>query len=227
MNISTKYWNNYINRLAKINKAAADLMTRYVKKYGFEDRQKLINYAYAISYKYGTASATLSAMMYDAIVEFSGKFYPSAEVAEGADIAEVAKTVNGILKRSQDPEVLGGGIGQLVKRQGADTMLQNAMRDKAQFAWIPSGDTCAYCLMLSSQGWRDISKAALKNGHAEHIHANCNCNYAIRFSPKNGIEGYNPDTYKKMFDETEGNIWQEKVNAMRRENYAQQKEAEE
>lgn len=226
MTISEKAWNNYINKLAKINKTCADLMTQYVRKHGFEDRQKLINYAYALTLKYGNASAALSALMYDAIVDVSGKFYPSAQIAEEVAIDEVAKTVNGILKRSQDPEVLGSGIGQLVKRQGADTMLQNAKRDKAQFAWIPSGDTCAYCLMLASQGWRDISTAALKDGHAEHIHANCNCNYAVRFSPRDGVAGYNPDTYRKMFDETEGNTWQEKVNAMRRENYAKKKEEE-
>ena len=110
-------------------------------------------------------------------------------------------------------------VGRLVKRVGADTMLKNAERDHAQFAWIPMGDTCAFCMTLASRGWQYMSKDAMKHGHAEHIHANCDCQYAIRFDESSTVEGYDPDRYREMYDNAEGGTPQEKINTMRRVKY--------
>ena len=104
---------------------------------------------------------------------------------------------------------------------GVDTTMKNALRDGAYWAWIPHGDTCAFCLMLASNGWQRASKKAIKGGHAEHIHANCDCTYAISFNGKGTVEGYDPDKYKAMYDNAEGNTWQEKLNSMRRQQYAE------
>ncbi len=79
------------------------------------------------------------------------------------------------------------------KLASADTLAKNALRDGAEWAWIPSGDTCPFCLMLASQGWVKASKKALKNGHCKHIHANCDCTYAVRFSHDTDVAGYDPD----------------------------------
>ena len=98
-------------------------------------------------------------------------------------------------------------------------MLQNAQRDRAQFAWIPMGDTCAFCLTLGSRGWQNQSKKAMKNGHAEHIHANCDCQYAVRFDGRSTVEGYDPEALKAQYDSFEGKP-REKINAWRREKYA-------
>ena len=55
--------------------------------------------------------------------------------------------------------------------------------------------------MLASNGWQKASKKALKGGHAEHIHANCDCTYAIRFDGKSNVAGYDPDAlYEKYFE---------------------------
>ena len=72
--------------------------------------------------------------------------------------------------------------------------------------------------MLASRGWQHISDRALKNGHAEHIHAHCDCQYAVRFDNNTEVEGYDPDKYLEMYENAEGDTWQEKLNAMRREN---------
>ena len=227
MTISEKTWKNYISRLRKLNDTAAELMRQYIEKYGTANRQALIDYAYAVATKYGEGSAALTAAMYDAIAEASGVYVAPATVAETATYKEVAITVNGTLTRGGTNTVCDA-VGSLVKKAGADTMLQNASRKHdskmAQYAWIPSGDTCAYCLMLASNGWQPISQKALKNGHAEHIHANCDCNYAVRFSEKDGVGGYNPDTYKNVFDDAEGDTWEEKINYLRRQQYAENKE---
>jgi uncharacterized protein VirK/YbjX len=64
---------------------------------------------------------------------------------------------------------------------------------------------------------------AIKNGHAEHIHGNCDCAYAVRFNSKTNYAGYDPDKYLAMYNSTSGTPTQ-KINAMRREFYAENKE---
>ena len=102
--------------------------------------------------------------------------------------------------------------------------MNNALRDGAQWAWIPSGDTCAFCIALASRGWQKASKKALKNGHAEHIHANCDCTYAVRFDNNLEVEGYDPKEYQKMYYGAEGRTPEEKINSMRRMFYAENKD---
>ena len=60
----------------------------------------------------------------------------------------------------------------------------------------------------------------LKNGHAEHIHTHCDCEYAVRFDDESGVRGYDPDAYYRRYRAAEGDTWQEKLNSMRREQYA-------
>ena len=214
MRISTKDWKNYIEKLSKLNNTAGEKMSDYVARHGFND-PNIIDYAYGLVTKYGEGSASLSAMMYDAIAEMEGKILPSAEVAETPEYGEVAKAINGVKKHSQNPNSYGNVVNRLVKRTGADTMLKNADRDGAEFAWIPSGDTCAFCIALASRGWQHISKKSLKNGHAEHIHANCDCNYTVRFDGKSTVEGYDPDEYLEIYENAEGSTPDEKINSMR------------
>lgn len=214
MRISTKDWKNYIEKLSKLNNTAGEKMSDYVARHGFND-PNIIDYAYGLVTKYGEGSASLSAMMYDAIAEMEGKILPSAEVAETPEYGEVAKAINGVKKHSQNPNSYGNVVNRLVKRTGADTMLKNADRDGAEFAWIPSGDTCAFCIALASRGWQHISKKFLKNGHAEHIHANCDCNYTVRFDGRSTVEGYDPDEYLEIYENAEGSTPDEKINSIR------------
>lgn len=219
MQISTKDWLNYINKLSSLNNTAGTLMRDYVAKHGFSDTKAIIDYAYALVTKYGEGSAALAAEMYDAVAEMSGKVVPVAEVADTASYKEIAKAVYGTLRTSKNPESYANIANRYVKRAGADTTLKNAERDGAQFAWVPFGDTCSFCITLASRGFQNMSKKAYKNGHAEHIHANCDCAYTVRFDNKSGIKGYDPDKYLAMYRNAEGDTPQEKINAMRRMQY--------
>lgn len=182
-----------------------------------------VNQAYALATKYGEASAALSCEMYDAMAAAQGVNVPPALPAPTATYEETARAVNGTLinRRSTVPAT----VGRLVKQAGADTMLKNAIRDGAEFAWVPHGDTCAFCITLASRGWQPASKKALKGGHAEHIHSNCDCEYAIRFDSRTQIAGYDPDRYLQQYQDADGRKWQDKVNAMRREQYAENADA--
>lgn len=222
MKLSAKEWQNYITKLSQINIKAATLMQTYIDRYGFDNNDALIDYAYSLVSKYGEASGVLAAEMYDAIAVKSGVNVPPAEVAEPASYQYTAKAINGTMLNEYN--TVSSTVGRLVKQVAADTTLKNALRDGAKFAWIPHGDTCAFCITLASRGWQYMSKNALKNGHAEHIHANCDCEYAISFDANPQVEGYDPQYYKDIYYGAEGNTPRERINAIRREQYAASKE---
>lgn len=115
---------------------------------------------------------------------------------------------------------LPSGVSRLVKRAGADTSLRNAARDGAEWAWVPHGDTCPFCITLASNGWQNASDKVLKGGHAQHVHANCDCEFAIRFDHRTTVAGYDPDKYLAQYNAAGGDI-----NAMRRIDYAARKDA--
>ncbi len=227
MTLPESSWVRYTKLLSSINSTAARKYEAYLKTHetgSKAGRKAAIDYAAALAQKYGESAAAVSCEMYDAIAEAAGALVPAAEPAAAATYGEVAKTVNGMMKQEQPAETIANAIGRLVKRTGADTTLQNAKRDGAEFAWIPHGDTCSFCLMLASNGWRKASKKTIKGGHAEHIHSGCDCEFAIRFDGKPDYSGYDPEKYKAMYDNAEGDTWEEKLNSMRRDNYAQNAE---
>ena len=217
MQITEKAWVEYITKMSQISQKAADLMQSWVQKNGLENDKALLEYAYALSQHYGQAIGALSCQMYEATAAAQGVIVPTAEVADLPDYGEVAKAIKGT--KRQSPNNIPGTLARLVKQVGADTTLKNAERDGAQFAWVPHGDTCAFCITLASRGWQYMSKKALRNGHAEHIHAHCDCEYAVRFDGKSTVAGYDPDKYLEEYYDANGDI-----NEMRRKRYAQNKD---
>lgn len=216
MTISAKTWNEYISRLSQLNQTAAQKMQDYINQHGTTDTKSLIDFAHALITKYGEGSAELACQMYDALAETAGVSVPAAEPAVTADYREVAKMVNAT---KQSTPQLQRGVSRLVKRAAADTTLHNARRDGAEFAWVPHGDTCAFCLTLASRGWQRAGEKTLKGDHAEHIHANCDCEYAIRFNSNTNIAGYDPEKYLQQYRDAGGDI-----NKMRRIDYAAHKD---
>lgn len=218
MQITANAWNEYITRLSRLNQKAGQLMRQYIDTHGTGDADALITYAAALVTKYGEGSAELACQMYDALAEAANAGVPAAEPAEPADYGEVARMVNAT--KSQNPANLPNGVSRLVKRAGADTTLKNAVRDGAEWAWVPHGDTCPFCITLASNGWQKASSKVLKGGHAEHIHANCDCEFAIRFDHNTTVAGYDPDKYLAQYNAAGGDI-----NKMRRIDYAARKDA--
>ena len=217
MQITARTWNEYIARLSKLNEKAGQLMQEYVAAHGIEDGPALIAYANALVTKYGEGSAELACQMYDALAEASKANLPAAEPATTAEYGEVARMVNAT--KRQNPANLPNGVRRLVKRAGADTTLHNAIRDGAEWAWVPHGDTCPFCIMLASNGWQKASAKLLKGGHAEHIHANCDCEFAVRFDGSTSVANYDPAEYLRQYRAAGSD-----VNAMRRIDYAAHRE---
>lgn len=234
MKIPQRVWDNYIKLLRKFSDRASNEMNAYIKSQKSlyqegritldEYKGNLVNYAFALATKYGEGAGAAACDMYDAISALEGANLPPAVPAETAKYGEVAKAVLGTLKTGND-EIVSASVGRQVKLVGVDTMCNNALRDGAEWAWIPRGDTCAFCITLASQGWQKASKKMLKDGHAEHVHANCDCTFAIRHTPNIDIEGYNPQEYLKMYYDAplkdgQSPSAKNRVNAMRRQFYA-------
>ena len=235
MRISAKTWNNYIVTLRKVSDRAAREMEAFVRTQSNrfnagvitidEYYTSVIEYAKALATRYGEAAGAAACDMYDAIGRLQGAKVRPAVMAPTATSGEVAKAVRGTMK-TRNPKIVGDAIGRQVKMVGVDTIQQNALRDGAEWAWIPQGDTCAFCLTLASQGWQRASKSAIKDGHAEHIHANCDCTYAVRFGPDLDVEGYDPEAYRDIYydaplEDGEAATPKNRINAMRRQFYAE------
>ncbi|MCI6943903.1 MAG: hypothetical protein MR755_00290 [Faecalibacterium sp.] len=217
MQISAKTWNEYVIRLSRLNQKAGQLMREYIDAHGTADTDDLVAYAYGLVTKYGEGSAELACQMYEALAEAQGVHVPAAEPAATASYGEVARMVSAT--KDQNPANLPNGVSRLVKRAGADATLKNAIRDGAEWAWVPHGDTCPFCITLASNGWQKASQKLLKGGHAEHIHAHCDCEFAVRFRSDTTVAGYDPDEYYRQYREAGGDI-----NKMRRIDYAANRE---
>ena len=134
MKITEQAWADYIIRLSRLNQKAGEPMGKYREQHGTEDTDALIRYAYALVLKYGEGSAALACQMYDGIAKAEKASVQPAEPAAPASYGEVAKMVNGTLENLR---LIQSGVSRLVKQAGADTMLRNAARDGAEFAWVP------------------------------------------------------------------------------------------
>lgn len=218
MKISTEQWATYTRLMSALKGTARRKMLAYITEHGVSDMDAVIDYAFGLATKYGEGTSAAAAEMYDSIARAQNANVPAAEVAATASYTDTAKAVtyaNGI-----GQQMIPGAVETLVKQAGEDTMLKNAVRDGAEFAWVPHGsETCAMCITIASNGWRRASKKTMKGDHADHIHSSCDCEFAIRFDGKSTVEGYDPDKYLKQYENAEGNTWKQKVNSMRREQY--------
>lgn len=225
MTISAESWAKYVKRLSAVSKTAAAKMQKFILKLpqpwdSQENRQKIIDYAFALASKYGEAAAELACEMYDEVGLLEDLILPGAVPAETATYSETAKTVNGTLKTLNEV-ILADAVARLVKQTAEDTIYHNAYRDHAQIAWIAFGDTCPYCLMLSAEGWQDVFEDV---AHADHIHANCDCTHAVRHKEDTDVGGYKPGLFKRMYANADGATQEEKLNSMRRAAYARNSE---
>ena len=216
LTITASEWKKYKDKLRRISEKAADQMQAYSQSHSFQMDQEMIDYAYALATKYGEASAELACQMYDELAVYWNAQVPPAEPAATATYQEVSKAMNGCMKQSPSGNLISGVADRLVKQAGADTTIKNAIRDGAYWAWIPTGDTCAFCITLASRGWQKASKKVLKGDHAEHIHSHCDCTFAIAFREEDTEKYpfYDPDKYYQQYIDANGNI-----NELRRKMY--------
>lgn len=229
MVISDKAWTRYIDLLREVNETAAKKMHAYLSTHEWflnnATKQEAVDYAFMLATEYGEAASAAACEFYDMIAsEWANAVLPAVP-ANTATYGETTRAMYGSMKHTQNVDYIASVVGRLVKMAGVDTTMQNAIRDGCEWAWIPHGETCAFCITLASRGWQRASEKALKDGHAEHIHSNCDCTYCVRQSPDEYVEGYEPEKYLRMYYDAplDGNraTPKNRINAMRREIYAE------
>ena len=105
MQISLKAWTRYKDKLASVNKKAAEEMDAYLQQIGGygNHAEEVIRYAYALSSKYGEAAAAAACDMYDTVARESGVRVPAAEPAATPEYGEVARAVGGTVRKAKSP----------------------------------------------------------------------------------------------------------------------------
>lgn len=215
----------YREKLSSVCERASESTQKWLERHPGASRQEILDATYKITQAYGLAASTLAANKYDqdvALAEKQGFLKPGqikeAEVWDPLGYGSIARAINGTLK-NDSKEKLPDTIERMVKRFAEDTTLMNARRDGAEYAWIPAGDTCVFCLSLASNGWQRASKSTAEGNHADHIHPHCDCTFSVRFSKDTNVKGYHPEAIKARIEACEGDTWEEKLNSLRRELY--------
>ena len=221
--IDKNLWTAYISLLRRCNEYSAKSVVKiYSRRRPTTESEwrDFLAETYAIIDNYGSAAAEAACEFYEEVAAVYGKNVLSALPADSPAFSEVAAAITAAAK-TQNPALIGNVAYRFVKQRAADTTLKNAIRDGAEFAWVPHGDTCAFCLALASRGWQRMGKKARRGVHATHIHANCDCNYAIRFGSSGGVEDYDPEEYYDAYMNASDSVNpNDKINALRRDYYS-------
>lgn len=228
--ISKKKWNTYKNALARVNQEAAALVLEASQKNLSPKAYEVLTEQ--IAYEYGDAAAELACQMFEATAKAQAVKRVVAEPINRITHDGVQTILN---LNKGNAEAQARGISVLVKKQASHTTMHNARKYGCEVAWIPSGDACAFCLMLASNGWRNAGKAYTGDEDV-HAHNNCKCEFAVRFSNDLDVAGYSPEEAKAFYDANNGDVkamgremWdqnKDEINAKRRERYAERKELE-
>lgn len=231
MQIPEETWEKYLEVLDNLNEDAYQTIYDYLDNLNYfkrditpDDIYQFMNFAYGVDEYYGSAASAWVCQMYEEVATLQGAVVPPPLPIDPYDYyGNIASAINATIKTGNIEEV-SSAVGRVVKLMAEDTNLYNAIRAKAQVAWVPNGDTCAYCIAKAAEGWHQASHAELKNGHAKHIHSNCDCTFAIRFDKKLNIEGYDYVKYNAMYRDSPGKNSRQKINSLRREFYHENSE---
>ena len=138
----------------------------------------------------------------------AAEFYEGCRAAQG-----VRGGYSAVADSRRDPQALAGAVRAMVqyaadgdtdryrreclsridadiRRSANSCVAYNVRRDpkKPKYARVPSGsETCGFCLMLASFGFRYTTEEA-----AGHAHTNCDCRVVPNFG-KASVEGYSAD----------------------------------
>ena len=233
MRVSSRAWRRYQQAHRALQDAAKRELEEYFDSLPWDsDEPRAMRMlqlkAVELAERYGTADATLSAGLYDGVMAAQGAHVPPAPVLP-PNMAYVATDVADAVRRATSAETARGLSGSAlsghVKRAGIRSMQAAAQRDRAQWAWVCIGDTCAFCRALGSRGWQVASKRVMAGSHAEHIHDNCDCQFAVSKPGETlDIEGYDPDALLDEYSDADpnGQGSRGQINSMRRADYTQE-----
>lgn len=188
----------------QLKQAAIDEFMEYVHDGMTVD--EVVDAATQVAMKFSYLGEELGAQWYDLCTELAGIDADEAYLpdVDDADIRGRASTVakSGGDVKSVLNEFLQDQIQESIRRTGTANLWRDYERGIAPGKWarVPVGDTCAWCLMLASQGaWYLTEKSALTSKHGGEYHRHCNC-IAVYHAEPDDIGGYAKlEQYKRMY----------------------------
>ena len=175
-------------------------------------REQVIEVAARIASKFSMYGAELGAQWYDLCSELAG-FDVEPAYTEQIDADRIAARAEGAARNAQTPAeaqaVLNTFLQDLVNESIRTTGSANMWRDyergltPGKWSRVPVGPTCAWCIMLASQGAWYLSKETALGDEPDHYHSGCNC-VAVYHADAESIENYNRfNEYKTMYYDAE------------------------
>ena len=169
-------------------------------------KQELMQIATTIGEKYSLLGSELGAQWYDLCTQL-------AEIeAEPAELSPVStEDINARVTAAMNAEpgliesvfnsYLQNVVNDSIRRTGDANLQRDYERGLAGGKWcrVPVGDTCAWCLMLASNGAWYKSKETALGTSPDHYHSDCNC-VAVYHADAESVKGYEKlAKYKEMY----------------------------
>lgn len=198
------------NVTEQLKQAAIDEFMEYV--YDGMTIDELVDAATNVAMKFNNLGCELGAQWYDLCSELAGLDVEAAYLPE-VDETAIAERAKSFADRVPPDSFISDAFNYFLQNEieksiritGDANLWRDYERGMAGGKWarVPVGDTCAWCLMLASQGaWYLSEKSALR-GHAGKYHDGCNC-IAVYHADAESIQGYEAlAKYKSMYYEAE------------------------
>ena len=209
-----------------------------------EARENIVEAVLSVSEEYGSASATVAADVFDAIMEEVGADAREAlvtgwwdEAHEYQKASERVRSAATLMFEKGNDEAfqraienyVAKAVGFVAHKVISDNVVRNHQEHPGmRYARVPTGaETCDFCLMLASRGfvYHSIDSAG---GGGNHYHHSCDClaipgfdthyaGWSRRGSLSTEIEGYDPDAlYERYLEKKQDEVSKYKQSSRRR-----------
>ena len=189
----------------QLKQAAIDEFT--AETAGMTDFDEIMAEAVRIAEKFSILGSELGAQWYDLCAELAGVQVEAAEL-HAMDQEALESAARSTAAASHEPTVrdtfnyyLQNVINESIRATGDANLWRDYERGVKGGRWarVPVGDTCAWCLMLASQGAWYVSEKSALGKEAGHYHRGCDCK-AVYYADPESIKGYeNLGKYKSMY----------------------------
>lgn len=157
--------------------------------------------AVAIAAKYRRLGSELGALWYDVCAELAGLRLEPAELLP-TDLVGLQKAAEKVTTVEECREYFLRMVYDAMRQTGKYNLVRDFERGLAPGKWarVPTGDeTCAWCIMLASNGAWYLSEKTALGDEPDHYHAHCDC-IAVYYANAEDIEGYDKlYDYKAMY----------------------------
>lgn len=200
-------FNRVTNQL--IQRATDDFMALYNQDMTLDEAIELVS---RIAERYGILGSELGAQWYDLCSRLANIDAEAAELRT-SDADNMRERARSALEAAPADKPIDATFNYFLQNIVQDSIRAtgsaNLWRDyerglvKGKWVRVPVGDTCAWCMMLASQGAWYLTKESALGASPDHYHDGCDC-VAVYHADADNIPNYNNLLkYKKMYYDAE------------------------